>query len=165
VEQLTMPRQKRSGTRRSSGFSLLEVVIAMAVLSFGLLTLAMMQLHALTQGAAGRHTGDAAAVARSYLEQVHRLPWSELTAAVTAGGWQDPGWNGANPTVTTSVTEPGGATTTEETYSVQWRVTDVAGNACLRDVEIEVTWPEEHMSQPKRTVLATRRYNWGGSSC
>ena len=43
---------------------------------------------AVKQSAAGRHTGDAAAVARTHLEQVHRLPWLDLdTAVVTVKEW------------------------------------------------------------------------------
>ena len=87
-------RNRRS---QGSGFSLLEVVIAMGILSFGLLTLALMQLYALTQGSAGRHTGDASAVARSYLEQVHRLPWTVLDTA-EGNGWRNPDWT-VPPTV------------------------------------------------------------------
>lgn len=161
---MTHPIRRSPGNRSSAGFSLIEVVIAMGILAFGLLTLAIMQLHALTQGSAGRHTGDAAAVARTYLEQVHRVPWTTLTG-VAGAGWSNPSWAAAPATMTTSMTSPTGGTTVEETYGVQWRVTDVAGNACLRDVEIQVSWSEENMSSPKQLVLATRRYDWGGASC
>ena len=60
---------------------------------------------------------------------------------------------------------PGGTTTTERAYTIQWRVTNITGNACLRDVEIQVSWDEEKMSAPKQMVLATRRYDWGGAAC
>jgi prepilin-type N-terminal cleavage/methylation domain-containing protein len=151
-----------SNCRYREGFSLLEVVIAMGILSFGLLTLALMQMQALTQGAAGRHTGDASAVARSYLEQVHRIPWSVLSTAA-GNGWQDPGWAAAPATVNTAVTDPGGGTSSEHSYAVQWRVTNV--NTCLNDVEVRVNWAEEDVAGGKQLVLATRRYNWGGASC
>ena len=153
-------RNRRS---QGSGFSLLEVVIAMGILSFGLLTLALMQLYALTQGSAGRHTGDASAVARSYLEQVHRLPWTVLDTA-EGNGWRNPDWT-VPPTVQTAVTNPTGAANVEETYTVQWFVQDVGGNACLRDVQVRVSWAEQNMATPKQLVLATRRYDWGGVSC
>ncbi|MHC4342794.1 MAG: prepilin-type N-terminal cleavage/methylation domain-containing protein [Planctomycetota bacterium] len=149
--------------RTTAGFSLLEVVIAMGILSFGLLTLAMMQLYALTQGSAGRHTGDASAVARSYLEQVHRLPWTVLDTAAN-NGWRNPDWT-VPATVTTNVTDPSGGANVEETYTVEWFVADVGGNVCLRDVQVRVSWAEQNMSTPKQLVLATRRYDWGGASC
>jgi prepilin-type N-terminal cleavage/methylation domain-containing protein len=150
-------------SKRARGFSLLEVVIAMAILAFGLLTLALMQVHALKQGSAGRHTADGGAVGRTYIEQVHRIPWALLTAAVGAG-WQNPTWAAAPATVATVVTRPDGGTATEHSYTVQWRVTAIAGTTCLRDVEIRVNWAEQN--QPgKQNVLATRRYDWGNPGC
>lgn len=153
----------RRSARERGGFSLLEVIIAMGVLSFGLLTLALLQMHALTQGAAGRHTGDAAAVGRSYIEQVHRVPWAVLAGAPAA--WQAPAWAGAPPVVNNVVAKPGGGTDTEHSYNVDWRVTPVGASVCLRDVEVRVQWTEENVPAGKQVVLATRRYNWGGASC
>lgn len=158
-----MERNRRRATSHRDGFSLLEVVIALGILGFGLLTLALMQMHALTQGSAGRHTGDAAAVARTYVEQVHRLPWAALTADV-GSGWVAPSWNAAPAAITVNVTGPGG-TSAENTYNVLWRVTNVAGTACLRDVEVRVSWAEEDLSSPKTLTLATRRYDWGSATC
>ncbi len=150
----------------SSGFSLLEVLIALSVLGFGLLTLAVMQIEGMRQGNAGRHTSDAAAVGRGYLEQVHRLPWAVLTTAQTVGTWTAPGWAGL-PNSTTSMNKPGGgALVTENNYTVQWRVTDVGATpTCLRDVEVQISWNEENRTTPKLTTLSTRRYNWGDPSC
>lgn len=157
-------RYRRLSAGSRAGFSLIEVVIAIGILGFGLLTLALMQVAALRQGAAGRHTADAAAVGRSYIEQVHRIPWSVLTAAV-GGGWQNPGWAGAAPSVDTQIANPSGGSSVEHSYAVQWRVSAVAGTACLRDVEIRVNWAEENTPGGKQSVLATRRYDWGGAGC
>jgi len=146
------------------GFTLIEVMVALAILGFGLLTLAAMQLNAMTQGSAGRHTGDASAIARSYLEQVHRLDWATLTTARDNGPWTNVFWPSAPSTVNVTVEMPGGgATATEHSYNLTWNVTDI--NACLRDVEVRVSWNEEGRSTPKTLTLATRRYNWGSSGC
>ena len=56
----------------SAGFSLLEVIVAIAILAFGLLSLAVMQLEALTQGAAGKHTTDS--MMSALLHQPSRRP-------------------------------------------------------------------------------------------
>ena len=150
--------------RRSAGFSLIEVMVAMAILGFGMLTLAAMQLHALSQGSAGRHTGDASATARSYLEQAHRLPWATLTAARDNGPWTNVFWPAVTDTVNVVVDAPGGVSaSTEHSYNVVWNVTDI--NACLRNVEIRVAWAEDGRSTPKTLTLATRRYNWGSAGC
>ena len=157
-----------SAARRSTaarGFTLVEVMITLVILAFGLLGLAGMQLHAMRQDSAGRHTGDGAAIARSYLEQAARLPWATLTAEAGAG-WVAPGWVGA-PTAQVDVDRPGGAPdATEHTYTVQWRVTDVgAAPICLRDVEVRVTWDEEGFPAGKTHEVGTRRYNQGDSDC
>lgn len=158
--------RRRGSTRRRGGVTLVEMMVALGIMAFGILTMALMQLAALKQGTQGQHTTDAAAVGRTYLEQVHRLPWSELTTAVAAGDWTNPSWAGANPSVTLALDTPiAGTTAPGQTYAVAWRVTDVAGNTCLRDVEIRITWNEEDFSAPRTLTLSTRRYNWGGSSC
>jgi len=158
-------RRLRTATRQS-GVTLVEMMVALGIMAFGILTMALMQLAALKQGTQGQHTTDAAAVGRTYLEQVHRLPWSELTTAVAAGDWTNPSWAGANPSVTVALDTPiSGTAAPGQTYAVTWRVTDVAGNSCLRDVEIRITWNEQDFSAPRTLTLSTRRYNWGGSSC
>jgi Tfp pilus assembly protein PilV len=163
--EMRSKRRLRS-TRGQSGVTLVEMMVALGIMAFGILTMALMQLAALKQGSQGQHTTDAAAVGRTYLEQVHRLPWSELTTAVAAGDWTNPSWAGANPSVTLALDAPvAGSTSPGQTYAVAWRVTDVAGNTCLRDVEIRIAWNEEDFSAPKTLTLSTRRYNWGGSSC
>ncbi len=93
--EMRSKRRLRS-TRGQSGVTLVEMMVALGIMAFGILTMALMQLAALKQGTQGQHTTDAAAVGRTYLEQVHRLPWSELTTAVAAGDWTNPSWAGAN---------------------------------------------------------------------
>ncbi len=162
----------RPGTARRSeaGFTILEGMLTAGLLAFGLLTLAVMQLQAISQGSAGRHSQDAAAIARTRLEQIQRVPWSEVTDAQAVGTWTPTDWPGASGSVNAVVTDPGGSAAVTKTYTVNWLVNDVLdgfGNPrpCIRDVEVRVTWPEEDQSSNKVLSLVTRRYNWGGSSC
>jgi prepilin-type N-terminal cleavage/methylation domain-containing protein len=163
LDELTMRTLERHD--RASGFTLVEVMIALAVLGVGILALSAMQVEALQQGSAGRHTADASATARSYLEQVHRLDWATLTAARDNGAWTNVFWSGVTDTVNVDVDMPGAGnlTSTEQAYDVRWTVTDVT--TCLRDVQIRVSWDEEGRSAPKSLILATRRYNWGDAGC
>jgi len=153
----------------SGGFTLVETLVAMSILAVGLLTLAVMQLEALSQGSAGRHTGDASAAARTYLEQVQRIPWSELDGAA-GSGWIAPTWIGAPSSVNTNLAKPNaGGTAVEHAYDITWRVTEILDgvgnpNPCLRNVEVRVAWSEEKIAN-KALDLMTRRYNWGGASC
>lgn len=159
VSRHSLPVRKRSG----GGFTLVEVMVAMGILGFGLLTLAAMQLHALKQSAAGRHAADASAVARTHLEQVHRLPWSDLDEAV--GAWVAPTWSGSASVANTRVDMPGGQTAVEQAYDVDWRVNEVGTSGCLRDIEVRVRWTERPRPTAKERMMATRRYNWGSSGC
>jgi len=156
----------RTNQNRASGFTLVEVMITLVILAFGLLALAAMQLHALRQGAAGRHTGDGGAIARSYLEQATRLPWTTLNGAAGAG-WVAPAWTGAPSTTVTMNRPSGAAAATEHTYTVEWRVTNVGAGVpvCLRDVEVRVTWNEQGTTASKTNTVGTRRYNLGGAGC
>jgi Tfp pilus assembly protein PilV len=156
--------------RPEDGFTIIEAMIAIGVLAFALLTLAVMQLQALSQGSAGRHSQDAAAIARTHLEQIQRVPWSEITDAQAVGTWTATDWPGATGTVDAEVSNAAGATTVTRTYTVEWQVSDVLDASsnprpCIRDIDLRVSWPEEDMSSDKSLTLDTRRYNWGGASC
>jgi prepilin-type N-terminal cleavage/methylation domain-containing protein len=157
------PIKRKRRENQGDGFTLIEVMAAMGILAFGLLTLAAAQIHAIKQSAAGRHTGDAAAVARTHLEQVHRLPWTDLNEAIDA--WVPPTWSGSAAVANTLVDMPGGQAGLEQAYQVDWRVSDVGISGCLRDIEVRVRWTEPPRPDPKERVVATRRYNWGSGGC
>lgn len=159
-----MTRNLATTRRRHGGFSMIEIMIALAILAFGILAMTVMQLEALRQGGAGRHTTDAAAVGRTYLEQAQRLPYATLDGLKDTG-WLAPAWAGARSSFDTALTNTSGGTAIEHSYNVAWRVTTVPATACMLDVEMQVTWPEANFTGNKVLVLATRRYNWGGASC
>ncbi len=156
--------------RPEAGFTIVEAMIALGVLAFGILSLATMQLAAISQGAAGRHSHDAAAISRTAAEQIHRLPWSEITDAQAVGTWTATDWPGASGTVNAEISNAAGDAATYKAYTVEWKVDDVldassAPRPCLRDIQIRVSWPEEKMSNDKTFSLVVRRFDWGGSSC
>ena len=159
-----------SARRSEAGFTIIEGMFAAGILAFGLLTLAVMQLQAMSQGSAGRHSAGAAAIARTRLEQIQRVPWSEVTDAQAVGTWTPTDWPGTSGSVNAVVTDAGGSARVTKTFTVDWLVNDVldgGGNPrpCIRAVEVRVTWPENDLSSDKVLSLVTRRYNWGGSSC
>lgn len=137
-----VPRSVRAG-----GFTILEIVIAMAILGFGLLSVALMQLQAVNGSRSGRHTTQAAVIARDQMETFQRVAWASAQLAPTAG-WSAP-VNVDN--------QPDGGGGAEQSYAVSWRVTDVDPN-WIKNVDVRVTWNEP--SFPNRTLtISSTRYN------
>jgi prepilin-type N-terminal cleavage/methylation domain-containing protein len=132
------------------GFTLIEVMISLGVLAFGLLALAAMQLHALREGTTGRHATVAMTIAQDQLESFQRVDFTDAALNPT-GNWT------AN--VATARTVDGAATgAEEEVYAVAWRVTNEAAN-WMKRIEVRVTWDEPDWPN-RQLVLTGRRYNW-----
>ena len=111
MQRATMPRALRA---RAEGFTLLEIMIALAILGFGLLAMAAMQITAMSGGRAGRHTTQAAVMARDQMETFQRVAWSSAQLAATAG-WSAP--------ITVDNTPDGGAGAEQSYAAVSRRVT------------------------------------------
>lgn len=143
------PGDGREQAGGAGGFTLLEVVIAMGVLAFGLLGLAAMQLYSLSQGREGRHTARAALVAQDQLEEFQRTDFDSTDLDPT-GGWQAVG----------NVTEDvqSGTNRTEMTYQVEKRIVD-AGGGWTKNVDVRVTWDEPERPN-RQLVMSTVRYDY-----
>lgn len=135
----------RNARGRTQGFTLVEVMIALVILAFGLLAMAAMQLTAMSGGRAGRHSTQAAVVARDQMETFQRLAWA--TVAPT-GGWTAP--------ITVS-SVPDGGPGTEQSYALTWRITNVDAN-WIKNVDVRVTWNEPNFTGRTLTLSSTR-YN------
>jgi len=148
-----MPAIRVAGRQRAGGFTLLEVVITLGILSVGLLGLAVMQLEAMRGGSTGRHTSEGDAIARTQVEQAEQLAWASFAQT---GGWAIPPWLPAG-TVTNQVKDAA-ATHDEMVYTVRWRVTDLVASQ-TRSVDVQVTWNEPR--RPNRSiVISTVRHNY-----
>lgn len=164
----------RSARRANTkGFSLLEVLIALGILGYGLLGLAVMQIHAMRDGSTSRYTTDAARIARDQMEQIQRMPFATVQAAAGLG-WQAPPWIAvagfAPGQIPVQVQTPPGAPANAgvvQVYNVAWNVTTVPADPNLLNVDVEVTWvePGRVNAKPTRTglptvTLSSVRYNW-----
>jgi len=136
-----LPVRKREA---ASGFTLLEVVIALGILAFGLLGLAALQIQALGQGREGRHVSRAAAVAQDRMEDLQRLDFNSADMDPT-GGWQ------LVRTVTEDVNS-GAGVQTEMTYQVEERIADLVAGA-TKSVDVRVTWNEPN--RPNRQIVVS----------
>lgn len=135
------------GQRPGDGFTLLEVVVALGLLAFGLLGVAAMQIHAMQGGRSARHTTHAAEIARGQLEAFQSARFADL--APTAG------WTAAQAVART--VQADGGDVTEQSYDLQWRITDLNAGPTLKSIDVLVTWNEPQRAN--RTVtLSTLRF-------
>jgi len=144
MQRATTSRALRA---RPEGFTLLEIMIALAILGFGLLAMAAMQITAMSGGRAGRHTSQAAVVARDQMETFQRVKWTSAQLAATVG-WSAP--------ITVNNTPDGGAGA-EQSYAVSWRITNV-DPSWIKNVDVRVTWNERNFAGRTLTISSTR-YN------
>ena len=147
-----MDQLKRATTparaTRASGFTLIEIMIAMAIVGFGLMALAAMQLQALRFGSSGKHVSQAAVIARVKMEEFQRLPW----AGIAATSW-------TTPVTQYAEVESEGGTVNEQTYGLSWRVADLIANR-TRAIDVQVTWDEP--GRPGRSYSLSSVRNNGG---
>jgi prepilin-type N-terminal cleavage/methylation domain-containing protein len=90
---------------RQKGFTLLEVIIAMAILSIGLLAIGYMQITAIDSNSTGNRITEGTSLAQDKLEELitHRMTHSDLAS----GNHTDPDPNQSHPgyTITWNVTD------------------------------------------------------------
>jgi prepilin-type N-terminal cleavage/methylation domain-containing protein len=135
--------------RASSGFTLVEIMIALSLLGIGLLSLAVMQVTAMQYAARGRHLTKAAAIAEQRMERLMHQTWDDIAPT----GWTAP--------ATVNEVVQGPTDKTEQAYEESWRITDVdAGRT--RSIDVRVTWTEPN--RPTRQyAISGMRFNHEGS--
>jgi prepilin-type N-terminal cleavage/methylation domain-containing protein len=138
--------------QRTSGFTLVEVMIVIGILAFGLLALSAMQIQAMHGSDRGRHATNAAAVAESRMEQLQQDPW---TTIAPTGGFV------ADPVAQNNVQLDVGYSINEITYSVSYQITDVAANF-TRAIDVQVSWTEKG-GEIRSVTLSSIRYNREGA--
>ncbi len=137
----------RSRRGAQGGFTLMEITIVIAILAFGLLSLALMQMQAIKGGGRGRHATQGQAIAQTQMELFQRLNWTLLVPI---------GWTSL-PDVSNTV-QGDGNTSAELAYAVSFQVADV-DVGWTRSVDIRVSWTEPG-GQSRNVTLSSIRYNW-----
>lgn len=139
--------------------TLIEVMIALAVLAVGLLAMLAMQVSAMRSGKYGRHTTQAAQLARDQMEFLHRLDWDDPLMGPTA--WTAPTFMGTAGAVTITVQSANGPQQ-EMAYTVSHRISNDAVDSNLRLLDVRVNWTEMNApagAPPRRYAMSTIRHN------
>ena len=145
-----MKRGRRSTrTPRTGGFTLIEVIVVIGILTFGLLALASMQLQAMKGGGRGRHATQALTIGEAQMERLQRLRWTSLTVT---------NWSTAVP-ITDSI-QNDGSSVAEQTFSRSHRITDVTAD-WTRSIDVRVNWTEPG-GYDREVTLSSIRFNREG---
>lgn len=135
---MASPRMNRSAQlARQRGFTLIEVMVAMAVFMFGLLSLLFMQSSVIQSVRVANELALATNIATAQLEEMELLPLIQLAEG-------------------SAFYDYAGAVTTEDEspyYTLTWTV---EGTANLRDVTMTATWT--YNGEDERTVTMVTQF-------
>ena len=133
-----------SRLRRARGFTLIELMISMALSTVGLLGLLSLQMVAIEGNMRSRNFGEAVGIAQQRLERAAQLPYASLSSLSE----YPTGTANISPTTDLVDTSPAAI------YTRQTQVTVNADNTT--DVTVTVTWSDTH-NAPHSVKLVTKR--------
>lgn len=142
-----MNARTHAQTRSKLGFTLVEMMVAMTILGFGMLGVAAAQVNTMRNSRSSKNLSAAVEVAQNEMEGLIRLGWTDLPAAA----WTTP--------VKASSQVNGSVEILDQDYMVSRRIAEpVAGT--LRSVDVRVSW--EGATTGTRTFsITTLRFNDG----
>ena len=145
----------RRPNRNEDGFSLLEVMIAAAILAVGLLTIALAQVSALRMGSRSKHLSEAIYLAQEQVETFKAMNANDLTFS-TAGTFDDAagylyaGGDGSSPP---------GDSDDQTHYTRSWTIEPGQPSAGLTRITIEVDWENADSNTGSTQVVWVRGTN------
>ena len=124
-------------SKKNSGFTLIEALIAMAIFSIGILAVGSMQLWNTKNNTTGNLTTQATMLARQKIEELKNEDIGVLTA-------------GTHPDPNNRIDENGNA---GAIYTREW---DIAGSGTLRQITVRVTWNRRGQNRTVELESITR---------
>ncbi|MGZ8429703.1 MAG: type IV pilus modification PilV family protein [Candidatus Deferrimicrobiaceae bacterium] len=152
---------ERRRKRREEGFSLLEVFVALLILSIGILFLAMVQLTALTAKApfSSSNPRTATELAQEAIDHLFRLPWGELRSSHPDGFQTGP--EGVSPAfIRLSASSGDSVTVRGTTFYRVWQVAPDPEIPNLKTITVWCSW-RSGKSSWRQTMLVTQRADAG----
>jgi hypothetical protein len=147
--------------RREGGFSLLEVFVALLILSFGILFLAMGQMTALTAKApfSSSNVRTATDLSQETIDRLFQVPWGDLRSSHPDGFQTGP--EGVSPAFSRLAASSGDSVTLQGTtfYRV-WQVTPDPEIPNLKTITVWCCW-RSGKSSWRQTMLVTQRTDAG----
>ncbi|HEX8042301.1 hypothetical protein [Candidatus Deferrimicrobium sp.] len=146
---------------REGGFSLLEVFVALLILSLGILFLAMVQMTALTAKAPfpSSNLRTATELAQEAIDRLCQVPWGQLRSS-HPDGFQA-GVDGAAPAFARLTTSSGDSVTIEgTTFFRVWQVTPDPEIPNLKTITVWCCW-RSGKSTWRQSMLVTQRADAG----
>ena len=135
----SLPKSGRLVSGNSKGFSLIELMIAMAILAFGMLAAASMQYSAISNNTKGNIYTQANMLAKIKLEYLKNLDIG--SDELVAGNYND-------PTLIDDHEQPGGI------YTRDWLIADLGSQA--RTITVTVQWTRLGETRSVQLVSNTR---------
>ena len=138
------------------GFSLIEVLVALAILAVGLLALALFQITAIRGNAIASRWTVATQLSQDRLEQFRHVPWANIVSSPATG--YD---NGTMQPVYANLPGAQGDNTISRGtpfYRV-WNVTN--NSASLKTITVWTCW-QDQLSNWHNVMLVSQRVNIGG---
>lgn len=123
--------------------TLVEIMVSLVVLAFGLLGVAALQVRAITESSGGQHLSTASSIARNRIEELSRLDWNAVVL-------NDSGGNFSADTAIAMA---------DQAYARAERIADndpTPADATVKSIEVRVTWTDEKR-QNRSVVLASAR--------
>ena len=152
---------ERTRERREGGFSLLEIFVALLILSLGILFLAMVQMTALTAKApfSSSNVRTATELAQEAIDRLFQVPWGELRSS-HPDGFQA-GTEGVSPAFSRLAASSGDSVAVQGTtfYRV-WQVTPDPEIPTLKTITVWCCW-RSGQSSWRQAVLVTQRADAG----
>ncbi len=121
-------------SRDANGFTLIEILVALVILSIALLALAGLMVTTTRNNAAGGHLTEAATFAQDTLERLNVAPLTSIPVNLTTTD---------NPVGSTGIT-----------YTRSWTAVPDAGNTRDR-ITINVSWTDPAKRQPHSIRMTT----------